>query len=294
MTLEVWGNRFGLSGTTTSGPAVTTYAQLPVATSVPGQLRQLSDVNNIVVQSLGGLWRPYGGRQVLAQRVLNPVTTQNRNAPGAVAETMGPFPGGLLRAGMRLILDAWIRADGIGTGARIAFWEIGENNAFPVSQINLSDSGTDKNSQLIGQLDVLTDVGGPHRSLRKIVGSYPTGAASYTNLPFNFSAPWSTNIRMQSATENSVNITGASWSAGVATYTTSAAHTLAVGDKDVIAGITPSGYNTGSNGAIVTAVGSSTQFSIAMPVDPGTYTSGGNSSRISNMIVMGYKLFFEG
>ena len=141
---------------------------------------------------------------------------------------------------------------------------------------------------------LLTDVGGPHRSLRKIAGTYPTGAQSQTALPFDFSAQWSANIRMLSSSETAVTITGATWSAGVATYTTSAAHTLAVGDKDVISSITPSGYNTDSNGAIVTAVGSSTQFSIAMPVDPGAYTSGGNSTRISNMIVMGYKLFFEG
>jgi hypothetical protein len=77
----------------------------------------------------------------------------------------------------------------------------------------------------------------------------------------------------------------------VATYTTSANHTLAVGDKDVISGITPSGYN---GTFIVSAVGSPTTFSVPMAANPGTYTSGGSSSRISNVISQSYELALVG
>jgi hypothetical protein len=93
---------------------------------------------------------------------------------------------------------------------------------------------------------------------------------------------------MQSCAETAVNITAASWAAGVATYGATA-HTLAVGDKTVIAGITPSGYNIAAGG-IVTTVPDANTFTIAMASDPGAYTSGGTSSRISNVISRSYVL----
>ena len=88
--------------------------------------------------------------------------------------------------------------------------------------------------------------------------------------------------------ETAVNITAASWAAGVATYGATA-HTLAVGDKTVIAGITPSGYNIAAGG-IVTVVVDANNFKIAVAADPGAYTSGGTSSRISNMVSQSYVL----
>jgi len=87
-----------------------------------------------------------------------------------------------------------------------------------------------------------------------------------------------------SRAEAAVNISSASWAGGTATVNTSAPHTLAVGDKTVIAGVTPSGWNI-PDGAIVLSVPTSTQFTVALAADPGTYTSGGTSSRISNVIV---------
>ena len=58
-------------------------------------------------------------------------------------------------------------------------------------------------------------------------------------------------------------LSAASWSGGTATYTTSSAHRLAPGDEVTVSGVSPSGYNiTG----IVTATGSSTTFSISLPV----------------------------
>lgn len=67
-------------------------------------------------------------------------------------------------------------------------------------------------------------------------------------------------------------ISTASWSTGVATYTTSAAHGLAVGARVRITGISPSGYNvigvttTGTTGSTV---------KVAITSDPGSYSSGG-------------------
>ena len=57
----------------------------------------------------------------------------------------------------------------------------------------------------------------------------------------------------------------------------------------MIAGITPSGYNIAAGG-IVTVVVDANNFKIAVAADPGAYTSGGTSSRISNMISQSYVL----
>ena len=87
------------------------------------------------------------------------------------------------------------------------------------------------------------------------------------------------------------HLPSATWAGEIATINTSAAHTLAVGDKTVIASVTPSGYN---DTFIVASVPTTTQFTVAMAADPGTYTSGGTSSRISNMISQSYVLELVG
>ena len=272
---------------------ITTFAALPSAGSVPGQLRQLSDVNNIIVQARD-IWRPYGGSQVLAMRILNPVTVQNTS--GAVAETIGPFPGGLVRAGMRLEMDVRYDQPGIGTASRSINLRIGTGavrNIFYL--INTLQSSSGNSEHIVGTVDVLSNGSAPH------YGSANFGANSYTAantfaalLPVvDFSAAWSADIFLQSAAETAVNITSASWAAGVATYGTSAVHTLAVGDKTVIAGITPTGYNVAA-GAIVLSVPTTTSFTVAIASDPGAYTSGGTSSRISNMISQSYVLTLKG
>ncbi|MDK9714314.1 MAG: PilC/PilY family type IV pilus protein [Sulfuritalea sp.] len=69
----------------------------------------------------------------------------------------------------------------------------------------------------------------------------------------------------------SVDITTASWSANVATITTSAAHGFVVGDAASITGVTPNGYN---GTFTVTAVPSATQFRYALTTDPFVTRSG--------------------
>ena len=68
-------------------------------------------------------------------------------------------------------------------------------------------------------------------------------------------------------------ITGATWSAGVATFTTSAPHDMLVGQPGTVTGVTPSGYNCVDQ--FITDLTAST-FSVAMS-DPGAYVSGGTA-----------------
>lgn len=275
------------------GPPITTFAALPSAGSVPGQLRQLSDVNNIIVQSLGGIWRPYGGSQVLAMRILNPVTVQS--LAGIAAETLGPFPGGLVRAGMQLRANVAFTAGAVGADNRyISLYAgpVGSGSGGGIFAFaRLGGSTVTAEGELRGRIDILSDSSVAHRAT-PTAPSAPVlmtdGYVTTTPNPIalsptiNFSQPWEFSIVLKSAAETPVTITGATWSAGVATYTTSANHTLAVGDKTVIADITPTGYNVAA-GAIVLSVPTTTSFTVAMAADPGVYTSGGTSSRISNM-----------
>jgi hypothetical protein len=102
----------------------------------------------------------------------------------------------------------------------------------------------------------------------------------------DFSNPWELNITGQSCNETAINITAASWAAGVATFNATA-HTLAVGDKTTIAGVNPAGYN---GVVVVTSVADANTFTAEIAADPGVYVSGGTSSRISNVTLQSYIL----
>ncbi len=277
MSLQYWGRNFaGQSAQYAATPV--TFSSLPPASSAEGQVRVLSDVNYIEVVSRGGVWRPRGGRQVLAQRHNNPVTRQDTSL--GLTETIGTFPGGLVRAGMSISNEIWVEHSGISSSNRVAVWRVGNNDT---SQVNINNSGTDLNTRIMGRLIAANDGAGPHKSLRGLVATYPNAGNSQNNT-VDFSAPWTTEINGQSVNENAITITGATWSAGVATYTATA-HTLAVGDKTTIASVTPSGYN---QVGIVTEVPNANSFKMALGADPGAYTSGGTSSRISNLRILSY------
>lgn len=284
------------------GPPITTFAALPSVGSVPGQLRQLSDAGNILVQSLGGIWRPYGGSQVLAMRILNPVTVQSLTA--IRVETIGPFPGGLVRAGMRIKLEQRFKVPGIGTGTRRVMPNIGpvghsDGASTQLEQATFTGSSTSYKGELVCGVDVLSDTSATHiggaitkdGGISFLANGYASAAAPTSAPVVDFSQPWEVGLFMTSCAETAVNITGATWSAGVATYTCTA-HTLSTGDKTVIAGISPAGWNVAA-GAIATRIDNNT-FSIPLAADPGAYVSGGTSSRISNMISQSYILTLEG
>ena len=169
---------------------------------------------------------------------------------------------------------------------------------FAYSQMTLGDINS--NGELVGRLDVLSDSSANHISTGSSGGNgggflaQAGGFVNRSNSPLtplvDFSAASEVAIVMKSAAETAVNITAASWAAGVATYTATA-HTLAVGDKTTIAGITPSGYN---GVLVVTSVPNANTFTAAVVADPGAYTSGGTSSRISNMVSQSYVLYLIG
>ena len=284
------GTASGLtSGNVTYAFPSVVFASLPAASSATNQVYRISDVGpapGILLISDGTIWRPLGGRQVLAMRVLNPVTVQSLSY--VYAETLGPFPGGLVRAGMRLEMPFRISHGGISSATRNIYTNIGNTTSgTPFSYTATAASGYSISSHLLPILDVLSDSSVAHRGGT----NNPAYGTNFTGLytpTVDFSQAWYANIQVQGIAETAVNITAASWAAGVATYTATA-HTLAVGDKTVIAGITPSGYNIAAGG-IVTTVPDANTFTIAMAADPGAYTSGGTSSRISNMISQSYVL----
>ena len=280
------------------------FENLPPASQVPGRTYRVSNVGpapGILLTSNGTKYRPAGGRQVLALRMTNPVTIQD--LAEQIAERIGPFPGGLVRAGMQLRVNHVFRDGGIGTGNRIARLYAGPAGSASASgqfaYWNYGGSYINANGEFYSRIDVQSDGSANHvataSSASNAVASMAPGYQAQSAPPqpplIDFSAPWEVAVAMQSAAEDAVNISSATWAGGIATFNTSAAHTLAVGDKTVTAGVTPAGYN---GTFIVASVPTTTQFTVALAADPGTYSTGGTSSRISNMISQSYVLELVG
>ena len=72
----------------------------------------------------------------------------------------------------------------------------------------------------------------------------------------------------------SYTVNNASYSSGVATFTTSAAHNFVVGDTVAVINIQPSGYR---GTYVVTVVPSATTFKVAKASNPGGYTNSGTA-----------------
>ena len=236
----------------------------------------------------GTRWRPVNGSAVLAMRTINPITVQD--TAGAVAETLGPFPGGLIRAGHRLQLEAVFGHPGIGLGNRRYRFDIGSAAVKQGWQSALvtTSSTTYVRWPVAAFLSVLSDTSAAHNAGIVNVQSYTSGSAVH-NPTVDFSADWYVDVVLTSADETAKTITGATWAGGVATFTATA-HTLATGDKTTVAGVTPSGYN----GVHIVTVLNANTFTAPIASDPGTYTSGGTSSRISNMVSESYVLEWKG
>ena len=277
------------------------FTSFPDPLTVEGQVRRPAELPRVSLIALGGLWRPLGGRQVLAMRTLNPVTVQSLAA--AVAETIGPFPGGLVRAGMQVQMRLAFKNSAVGTGGRLIRLYAGPvGAATSTGQIAYWNGSVNSNyaeGELLSRIDVQSNgsanhVANPSSASSSLVlaGGYQTQVATPTTLNplVNFSAPWEIAVFMQSCAETATTITSATWSAGVATFTNTA-HTLNTGDKTTVAGVTPSGYNGVYTG--VTRIDANT-WSGTLVADPGAYTSGGTSSRISNMISQSYVLELVG
>lgn len=280
------------------GPPAVPFASLPDPSSVPGQVRQISDAGpapGIELISDGTIWRPRGGRQVIALRTLNPVTVQN--AGGGFAETLGPFPGGLVRAGMqlRIVHRALVPIAGAFSARTVELRIDASGGAFGAGQkftyFGGGNASSNTGNRIEGALDVLSDTLAAHLGLHESNAGYYFNSTNARLTPtVDFSQEWAIKVFCQSAQETAVNITGASWSAGVVTFT-AAGHTLAVGDKTVVAGVTPGGYNAVYT---VLTVPDANTFTAALASDPGAYVSGGTSSRTSNVISQSYSLELVG
>lgn len=261
------------------------FASFPAALSADGQILRPAEVPRVELMASGGMWLPRGGRQVLQSRHGPPIITQDTGIN--IAELLGPFPGGLVRAGMRLVLDFLVQYDGITGSARVAYGYLGGSR---FTQINAGDSGANKWVRHKGWIVVSADTSAPHLSGPINSVAY-IGNQTYETPTADFSQSWSASIRMQSVQETAVNIASATWAAGVATFNTSAPSTLVTGDKTVIAGVSPAGWNIAA-GAIVTRIDDDT-FTVPMAADPGAYVSGGTTRRVSNMKLHSYTFALE-
>jgi hypothetical protein len=82
------------------------------------------------------------------------------------------------------------------------------------------------------------------------------------------------------AYQQTYKVSGASWSSGTATLTTSA-NTVTVDDTIVVSGISPSGYN----GTWQVSASTSTTVRFLMPTNPGNYVSGGGTVAWPNILL---------
>jgi len=193
---------------------------------------------------------------------------------------------------MRVNVDIRVSAATVGAISPVySVWggPVGASSA-PFGGSAFSVASLSARMRNITTVDVLADGNATH------IGSPGTvaglGYTSTLNMPtMDFSIPWEARVSLTSGAETAVNISAAIWAANVVTFTTSAAHTLAVGDKTVIAGVTPSGYD---GTYIVVSVPSTTQFTAELLSDPGAYTSGGTSRRTSNVILQTLTITLEG
>ena len=289
MSLQRWP--LGFADSPSYAAPLTPWASFPPASTVEGQIRRPEELPHVSLIALGGIWRPLGGRQVLKARYINPVTIQDLTANGVLVERIGPFPGGLVRAGMSLSMTLKFSHPGVGNFNRGVWLRAGAANAVldqsrSFSSVSSAVTNTTAAGVMIGSLDVLSDISASHRGyLNGNVGL--TFSSAIHPLTVDFSQPWDAAIYAQSGAENAITITGASWIAGQAGYFTSAAHGYAIGDKVTVAGITPTGYN---GTFIIVDVLDSTTIVVDMPVDPGAWVSGGTSARISPVTSQSYSL----
>jgi hypothetical protein len=103
----------------------------------------------------------------------------------------------------------------------------------------------------------------------------PNLITSLQGLPIGSQVSWDYNLQrivpFAPVTANE-NITSLVWSGGVVTGTTSSAHGYSVGNDITIAGAVPAGFN---GDFPITSVPTTTTFTYALPVSPGTETTPG-------------------
>lgn len=271
------------------------FANRPPAAGSSGEIVRFLDIGPSPGQlfiSDDIIWRPLNGRAMLYHRNRNPITIQNLST--TTAETV-TFPGGLVRAGMRVNVDMRAHVGAIGVVVRRMYTYIGLVGSPPsAGYVNTSLSNMQQFVRGLTTVECLQDDSGTHLGGPNAVSGagmqYSSSSSGIATPTIDFSLPWEVRARLQSAAETAVNITSASWSGNVVTFGATG-HTLVVGDKTVVAGVTPSGYN---GTYIVLTVPEANTFTAELLSDPGAYTSGGTSSRVSNMILQTLTITLEG
>jgi hypothetical protein len=288
MSLQRWP--LGFDDSPSYAAPLTPWASFPPASTVEGQIRRPAELPQVELIAIGGAWRPRGGRQVLASRFINPVTLAQLTT-GRI-ETLGPFPGGLVRAGMQLRLNWQFQAPAIGATIRRLRASAGSvGHAYDDNKIFVHVTAGTSAAMWSGwadsYLNVLSDGDaahyGPHLASSGVVSALSNGhATSATNgvsPVVDFSQAWDLALWGTSTTETATNITSCSWSAGVAVFV-NPSHTLNTGDTTTVAGVSVGGYNAVYTG--ITRIDANT-WSGTLVADPGGAGTGGTSSRISNM-----------
>lgn len=167
--------------------------------------------------------------------------------------------------------DSLIGHNGIGiaSGALTAESMIITNNFCSGNQnnnylIEADTIGTGANASYIFSNNVSVSAG--------VVGYLNTGTPNtqYNN-NFDYGSPIGGQANSVSASKT---ITAASWTGGVATFTTSTAHGYSVGQQLIVVGMTPSAYN---GFYTIQSVPDSTDFTVNITNNPGTATVFGTS-----------------
>lgn len=109
------------------------------------------------------------------------------------------------------------------------------------------------------------------------IGTTDGNRATTYQIPTNGGLSYHGGVLVDKAAETSIS--AASWSAGVATFT-STAHGLTTGDRVFIGGVLPRAYTSDINNIEACTVINANSFSIPMATDPGTYTSGGTVAAV--------------
>ena len=266
-------------------PPVSTFASLPPASAVPGQLRAASDLNNAVLRSDGTYWNPLNGSAVIANGSPN-ITLQNLTQ--SIMTTVA-FPGGFIRAGSRIRTTIRTSLTGVGTGTRLTGIRMGAvgGGMSNGGAHQMVLSATQVPADLMGfVISTATAVNGLVRSsARSTLGLYTSIQSdnSAWQPTVNFASPWEIGFFGGSAAETARTAVTATWAAGVATFT-SPAHGYATGDKIVNTTFTPTGYN----GTLIVTGTTANTWTAAIASDPGGNGTGGTTSRISNVTLVDY------
>jgi hypothetical protein len=264
------------------------FSALPAASSVPNVVRAVSLPNGRVIElrSDGSVWRPNNGRVVLHHNGPTPsITVQSLTE--AIAQTVGPFPGGLVRAGMKLYVTTRFAVPGIGTGGRLVKAYASPIGVFSTSawfgRVSSAVSNAVNSGHYLGHLLAGSDTTSGHKttSLSAVTGYYQN-ATEDGNGPsqnVNFANDWEFKMSGASCAETAQTGVTATWSGGVATFAKTA-HGYAVGDKIVTTTFDLTGYN---GTLIVASIPTADAWTAAIATDPGGAGSGGTSSRTSNV-----------